>query len=210
MRDNMRTIVFATVLAVVCSVVLTATSLLTRPYREANEEAEEVLNFLSVLEVPVEDKWDSKTLLEVFNKNVRISEVGDLTIYENISDLSESGTPSVVAVPFSGPGLWAPIMGILSLDPDLLTIRGIRFYQQEETPGLGGEIGSDWFQDQFRGKEIVSETGEPGFNILKPGNKKDKNSVDGISGATMTSDRVQTILDNLARKLWEERSSYVQ
>lgn len=207
MRDNMRTIVFATVLAVVCSVVLTATSLLTRPYREANEEAEEVLNFLSVLEVPVDDKWDSKTLLKVFNKNVRISEVGDLTIYENIS---ESGTPSVVAVLFSGPGLWAPIKGILSLDPDLLTIRGIRFYQQEETPGLGGEIGSDWFQDQFRGKEIVSETGEPGFNILKPGNKKDKNSVDGISGATMTSDRVQTILDSLARKLWEERSSYVQ
>ncbi|NIO84625.1 MAG: FMN-binding protein, partial [Candidatus Aminicenantes bacterium] len=87
---------------------------------------------------------------------------------------------------------------------------GIRFYQQEETPGLGGEIGSAWFQEQFVGKKIVSASGEPGFKVLKVGQTGGINAVDGITGATMTSERVQTIIDNLSKVLDEERNEYVR
>jgi Na+-transporting NADH:ubiquinone oxidoreductase subunit C len=209
-KDSVRTLVFATVLGIVCSLLLAAINLYTAPLRRANEEAEEVQNILSVLQVHVDPDWDSKTLLAEFEKSVRIQELGDLTLYENISDPSNPGKPIVVAVDFSGPGLWGPIKGVMSLEPDLLTIQGISFYQQEETPGLGGEIGSEWFQKQFAGKEIVSLDGIPGFKILKPGSTTDKNSVDGITGATMTSERAQTIIDDLAKEIWKERSSYVQ
>ncbi|HEB32063.1 MAG TPA: hypothetical protein ENI15_14530, partial [Spirochaetes bacterium] len=65
MRDNARTIVFATVLGIVCSLVLAASSQFTAPYRKANEKAEKVRNFLSALEINIEPQWDSKTLLEV-------------------------------------------------------------------------------------------------------------------------------------------------
>jgi Na+-transporting NADH:ubiquinone oxidoreductase subunit C len=139
-----------------------------------------------------------------------VKALGDLTLYEKVTGSSDTGKPQLVAVPFTGPGLWGPIKGVMSLEPDLLTIREISFYQQEETPGLGGEIGSKWFQDQFKGKEIVSPAGEPGFHIRKPGNPLDENSVDGISGATMTSERVQSIIDNLAKDLYGERSDYGQ
>ncbi len=206
----MRTIVFASVLGIVCSLVLAVASQVTAPFRKANEEAEKVRNFLSVLEVQIDPKWDPKTLLEVFNNYVRLRELGELTLYENISDESNPDTPVSIAIQFSGSGLWAPIEGVIVFDTDLLTIRGIRFYKQEETPGLGGEIGSEWFQEQFRGKKIVSDSGEPGFRIVKPGSLTDENSVDGISGATMTSARVQTILNDLVKKLWEERENYVK
>ena len=66
-----------------------------------------------------------------------------------------------MAVPFSGSGVWGPIEGVLALEPDMQTIRGVRFYKQEETPGLGGEIASDWFQAQFKGKTLVSAAGDP-------------------------------------------------
>jgi Na+-transporting NADH:ubiquinone oxidoreductase subunit C len=107
-------------------------------------------------------------------------------------------------------GLWGVIKGVLALQPDLQTIKGISFYQQEETPGLGGEIGSEWFAKQFVGKRILSGSGAPGFRVLRPGASPGPNEVDGISGATMTSNRVQLMLDSLSKAIEKERSAYVQ
>lgn len=210
MRDNVRIIVFATVLGLVSSLILVAATLYTAPYRKANEKAQKVRNFLSALNVPIAAGADAETLLSVFNKNIRVRRLGKLSLYEYVPDSSRSRKPVAVAVPFSGPGLWGPIQGVLALKPDLRTIRGIRFYKQEETPGLGGEISAAWFQKQFVGKEMVSSEGKPGFRILKPGTAHDRNSVDGITGATLTSNRVQTMLNALAKVLGEERNSYVQ
>ena len=207
MRDRVRTVTFAAVLGLVCSLLLVVANTITAPYRTANERAEEIKNFLYALDVPVDPRADSKTLLEIFNKNVRIREVGSLSFYEYIPDKEPSAEPVAVAVSFSGAGVWGPIKGVISLEPDLITIRRIRFYMQEETPGLGGEIGSEWFQKQFDGKEIVSSSGEPGFNIIRPGGPGNRNSVDAITGATMTSDRIQQMLNELSKKLAEVRSN---
>lgn len=208
MRDKVRTVIFSAVLGLVCSLLLVGANTLTAPYRKANERAEEVKNFLYALNVPVDRGADSKTLLAIFNKNIRVREVGSLSFYEYMPDKGPSAEPVAVAVSFSGAGVWGPIEGVIALEPDLITIRGIRFYKQEETPGLGGEIGSDWFQKQFDGKAIVSGRGEPGFNINRPGSPADRNSVDAITGATMTSDRVQQILNELSKKVAEVRNGY--
>ena len=95
---------------------------------------------------------------------------------------------------------------LLALEPDLTTIKSVRFFRQTETPGLGGEIVAEWFQTQFEGKSIISSSGKPGFKIGKPGQQTDANSVDGISGATMTSDKVEDILAVLAEIVWKARS----
>ena len=220
MKDNVRVILFAAILGLVCSVLLVGATLFTAPYRLANEKAEEIRNFLSALEVPIDPESDAQALLAVFNRDVKVRELGELILYEyrpqagkspsGASGGARAGAPLAIAVPFDGMGLWGPIRGVLALEADLLTIRAIRFYQQEETPGLGGEIGAEWFQNQFRGKRIVSSSGEAGFQILKPGAEKDENSVDGISGATMTSDRVKAMLDNLAKQIYKEHKNYVQ
>lgn len=206
MRNDVKVISFAAILAIVCALLLTAADQIFRPFREANEKAEEVRNFLVALEIPVEEGANAQTLVEVFEQNIERREWGDLTVYV----YSEGGVPVAYAIPFSGPGLWGPVDGVVALEADLLTIRGVRFYKQEETPGLGGEIGAEWFQDQFRGKSIVSNSGQPGFTITKPKQAGNSNEVDGITGATMTSDRVGTILDSLSKQVFEERSKHVQ
>lgn len=217
MKDNIRVILFAAILGLVCSVLLVGATFFTAPYRKANEKAEEVRNFLSALEIPIDAESNAEALLAVFNRDVKERELGELMLYEyrpqtgkSVSAGAGAGAPLAIAVPFDGMGLWGPVRGVLALEADLLTIRAVRFYQQEETPGLGGEIGAEWFQNQFRGKKIVSSSDEAGFQILKPGAEKDENSVDGISGATMTSDRVKAMLDDLAKQIHKERKNYVQ
>ena len=84
------------------------------------------------------------------------------------------------------------------------TIRGLTFYEQEETPGLGGEIASRWFRDQFVGKSIVDGSGNPGIIISSSGESA-ANKVDGISGATMTCDKVQMILNEVINKISQEK-----
>lgn len=205
MLASIRVVLFAAILAVVCSLLLAGATQVFGPYREANEKAEEVRNFLSALEIPVEDPSDARALVDVFDENIREANVGELTIYEYVGGAANSD-PIAYAVPFSGSGLWGPVLGVLALESDFETIRGVRFYKQEETPGLGGEIGAQWFQDQFVGKKLVSGSGNPGFSVTKPGAATNQNEVDGITGATMTSARVGVMIDQLAKNLLEERN----
>ncbi len=209
-KGNISTIIFACVLGIICASLLSTVSQYTKPYREENEKLEKVLNFLEALEVPINKELDAKGLLNLYVEKVTVKELGTLTLYEYSEN--ESGTIIIksIAVNFTGAGLWGPIEGVIAFEPDLKTIRGIRFYRQEETPGLGGEIGSEWFQDQFKNKQIATLAGIPGFTIIKPGRVADINSVDGISGATMTCDKVQLILRNLFTEIWKERDNYVQ
>lgn len=204
MKDNLHTLLFAVVLGLVCSLLLAMTSWWTTPYREANEKAEEVRNFLSALEVPFELGSEPKVLVGLFEQNVRITETEALTLYEYLPDGPGESRVAAIAVPFDGPGLWGPIKGVMALEPDWQTIRGVRFYQQEETPGLGGEIAADWFLAQFKGKRIVSGDGEPGFRV-GAGGAKLANGVDAVTGATMTSERVQDMLNALAVRIHNER-----
>jgi Na+-transporting NADH:ubiquinone oxidoreductase subunit C len=194
-------------LGLVTSLVLTGISSFTAPYREANENADQIRNFFAALNVPVEKTAPPQQLIDTFNQVMAEKEQDGLTIYEYRPDPT-AGEPAAVAVPIAGSGLWGEVVGVVALEPDLVTIRGLRFYQQEETPGLGGEIGSKWFQEQFEGKKLISSRGEPGFSITKPDTASAQNEVDGITGATMTSDRVETIIDNLAKQLHEVRDRY--
>jgi Na+-transporting NADH:ubiquinone oxidoreductase subunit C len=198
-KDSVNTLVFAAVLGIVCSLCLAGASIFTAPYRQANEEAERVRNFLGALEVDIEEGAGAKELLEVFERDVRVEQRGDLEFYEYVPD--PEGEALSTAVPFSGPGLWAPIHGVLALEADQRTILGIRFYKHEETPGLGGEISAEWFLEKFPGKKIVAEDGTASFVITKPGSDEVDNGVDGITGATMTCDLVAAMLNDLAAEI---------
>ncbi len=202
MKNNMYTLCYAGILGIVCSSLLTVSAQFTYPYKQANASAERILNILSILKVPVEANADSRRLIEIFKTNVFEEKKGDLTIY-SYRPAGQAGVEAV-AFPFSGPGLWGPIKGFLALESDLKTIRGISFYEQEETPGLGGEIASDWFQSQFVGKSIVDQSGKPGITISKSTGKAGQSQVDAITGATMTCDKVEGMLNNVISTIVEE------
>lgn len=206
MKGNLYTIIYAASLGIACALLLTAVSELTAKFRTANEVAEENRNILSALKVPVETDASPEELVSVFDENIRVEKTGDqegdleLYIY---SPKTANGETVAAAVKFAGPGLWGPIKGFLALEPDMKTIRGITFYEQKETPGLGGEIGTEAFTKQFEGKSIVDQQGKGGIIILTGGAERAQNEIDGITGATMTCDKVQEMLNAVIKDIVE-------
>jgi Na+-transporting NADH:ubiquinone oxidoreductase subunit C len=195
-RGSGYSILYAAILGLVCALALTAVDSFTAARKAANEEAEEVRNILTVLGVPFDDTALSAELLTAYEENVETEQLGDITYY--VYDHPEAGR--LRATRFRGAGLWGPIEGLLCLENDLRTISAISFYRQEETPGLGGEIGSKTFQDQFRGKSIVDATGAAGIRIVGDGAEA-VNEVDAISGATMTGDKVEDMLNDVIGRI---------
>lgn len=87
-----------------------------------------------------------------------------------------------------GAGLWGPIWGWISLKTDMNTISGVKFDHAGETPGLGAEIATPKFSNQFVGKEIFVNGEFTSIAIVKGGAKEGStNEVDAISGGTITS-----------------------
>ena len=123
----------------------------------------------------------------------------------------ENGAVEKYAFHSSGLGLWSTVHSYLALEKDLNTIIGATFYGHAETPGLGAECSEPWFQEQFKGKKVLSTDGTlTRFRIVKggvPGGHP--NCVDGISAATMTSVGIEDFL-NIALEKYESYFSKVR
>ncbi len=97
--------------------------------------------------------------------------------------------------PLRGKGLWGPIWGYVSLKSDFNTIYGTNFDHKSETPGLGAEIKETWFEDQFKNKTIFADSKFVSVKVLKGGAKDgDIHAVDAISGGTITSKGLETMI----------------
>ena len=201
MKGNSYTVGYAGILGAVCALLLTAAARFTAPYKDANADAERKRNILDVLQVPFPHDSSSQELLKIFEQNVDSQETGGLRLYTYPKG---PATPETVAVAFEGPGLWGPIKGFIALAQDMRSIRGITFYEQEETPGLGGEIASARFGKQFEGKRITDSSGNPGIIINDGSEKSAVNEVDAITGATLTCEKVEQILNSVIEKIVQE------
>ena len=98
-----------------------------------------------------------------------------------------------------GKGLWDDVWGYIALETDLITIKGASFGHKGETPGLGARITE--VQDRFKGKKIVDASGKLISVSFAKGEgttdySSDDNQVDGLSGATMTTKGVNSMLSN--------------
>jgi len=95
-----------------------------------------------------------------------------------------------------GAGLWGPIWTYIAVKEDG-KIAGALFDHASETPGLGGEIVTDNFRNQFTDKVILSSGEVVPVTVVKGGNANaDANEINAISGATITSKAVQTMITN--------------
>lgn len=95
-----------------------------------------------------------------------------------------------------GSGLWGPIWTYIAVKEDG-KIAGALFDHASETPGLGGEIVTDKFRSQFTDKAILENGEIIPITVVKGGNADAKaNEINAISGATITSKAVQTMIAN--------------
>lgn len=113
----------------------------------------------------------------------------------------KKGDEKIYVVPLHGRGLWGPIWGNIAFKEDFNTVYGASFDHQSETPGLGAEINTDWFQAYFSGKQIFDQEGKfVSIRVVKGGVDNspilNQHGVDGISGGTITSDGLTDMLAN--------------
>ncbi len=103
-----------------------------------------------------------------------------------------------IVLPVYGMGMWSTIRGLVALENDFNTIAGATFYEQAETPGVGDRITrADWLA-KWQGRKIYDGKGVPQFAIaageVEPGSASALHNVDGISGATVTTDAVTAMM----------------
>ncbi len=94
-------------------------------------------------------------------------------------------------IPLVGPGLWGTIEIMAGLEEDLTTFSGVAIVNQSETPGLGGRIEEPWFTAQFAGKQGP-------FTLMEEGTAAQAHEVDGITGASRTSEYFKNLTDRAA------------
>ncbi len=102
-------------------------------------------------------------------------------------------------LPFSGVGLWGPIWGYMAFDTNF-SVTGAVFDHKGETPGLGGELATPAFAEQFIGKKIIKENQIVPIVLMKQADQNSPYEVDAITGGTLTSDGInQMIADGLEK-----------
>lgn len=159
-----------------------------------NEEIKLHKIILEALGIGLEPGTTDIRVKEIFERRVKVKAGEGKVLYRGFSQDGETLTG--YAFPLVGPGFWGPIYGVMAVDPELQTVLGIAFYRHRETPGLGGRISEDWFQEQFKGKRLLSvKKDERYFSLRPPGRARAADEVDAITGATGTSRAVERLID---------------
>jgi Na+-transporting NADH:ubiquinone oxidoreductase subunit C len=110
----------------------------------------------------------------------------------------KDGRADKIILPIYGSGLWSTMYGFLALEGDITTVAGLTFYDQKETPGLGGEVDNPNWKKLWPGKLAFDESGDVKLGLTQ--GKVDSSSpdakylVDSLSGASMTSRGVNNLV----------------
>ena len=111
---------------------------------------------------------------------------------------NEQGDVTKYILPVHGYGLWSTMYGFVSLESDANTIYRLKFYDQKETAGLGGEVENPNWLAQWTGKKLRDANGDYQLLVSSKASSPAKvHDVDGLAGATLTTKGV----DNLF-KFW--------
>lgn len=217
-NSNSYTIVYAAVLVVIVAFLLAFVFQALRPAQEANvalDKQKQILYSLNIRGLQdqaaaakykevvtadeiidangnVVDKGSKGGTAAGFKLNSGDFKAGKLAVYV----CSVNGQTKYV-IPVYGMGLWGPISGYIALNDDKSTIYGAYFNHESETAGLGAEIKDNQkWQEQFQGKKLFkgADRNAIAISVLKKRDSNDPNSVDAVTGATLTSNGVTDML----------------
>lgn len=182
-NGNVYTFVYATVMVVIVAFLLAFVASALKPMQDANvarDKKNQILTSLNVtgLKGDAIDKKYAEVITEELQEQggtVYVATVNGATKY---------------VLPVKGRGLWGGLWGYISVDEDKQHVYGTYFDHESETAGLGARIKERWFQEQFNGKPIFDETGEVVLTVVKKGQSKVETEIDGVTGATLTSNGV--------------------
>ena len=208
-NSNSYTIIYASVMVVIVAFLLAFVNSSLRDLQGKNVELDTKKQILSSLGICEVEDAEAK-FAEVVKEDMLVAEDGSLKPYEGSfvtgyeKAYKEKGEAHLFVceidgqkkyvIPVYGTGLWGAIWGYVALNEDKNTVYGTYFSHASETPGLGAEITTTKFQDQFLGKHVM-ENGTVALGVEKHGKvAKPDYQVDGISGGTITSKGVDAMI----------------
>lgn len=223
MRSNTYTLVFTSLITIFFGFLLSVAATSLKPRQDINIEIDMKKNILGALGLKpkISTKWTIEEVQDVYKKNIigMVLDKNGLKTDKNPKDIdtdkNEDFFPIYIhktsneingyVIPISGKGLWSTLYGYFAIEPDCETAKGITFYKHGETPGLGGEVEKDWFQNNFKGKKFIDENDIlVGIEVVKgsvdESSKDAYRQVDGISGATITSKGLEVFLKEDLKK----------
>ncbi|NRA53275.1 MAG: Na(+)-translocating NADH-quinone reductase subunit C [Gammaproteobacteria bacterium] len=132
----------------------------------------------------------SDTSISPVNDVAKINRRANQTIVYLVKD--DAGQTDTVILEMRGSGLWSMMYAFVGLETDLNTVKSVIYYDQGETPGLGGEVENPKWKQQWAGKQLFNSNGDIAIKIVKGGAKAgDIHGVDALSGATLTGKGVE-------------------
>lgn len=216
-QGNTYTILYSAIMVIVVAAILAFASVSLRPLQQENIRVDKMMQILSSVHiastaqdaVSLYDKYitDSYVVDAAGNKS-QADAFGIDVASEVKQDPAKRRLPVFVCtldngdvkyiLPLYGAGLWGPIWGYISVDADGRTLYGSYFAHQSETPGLGAEISTPAFQQQFAGKRLFVDGEFKPVAVMKKGQKPldGADYVDAISGGTITSKGVQSMIQD--------------
>lgn len=219
-NSNSYTFIYAAIITVISAVLLAVSSEGLKPAQDANILLEKKMNVLNAVRFKSHDKKEieaayNKSISEIVinSKGEEVQGVKAFDIAmkdESKKPIEERNLPLYIyssdngkkyyIIPMTGVGLWGPVWGFISIDgEDFNTVYGSYFDHKGETPGLGAEISTEWFQAAFEGKKLYENNNFVSVRVLKKGSPIDMENeadhrVDGISGGTITSTGVDKMI----------------
>ncbi|MBN1108759.1 MAG: NADH:ubiquinone reductase (Na(+)-transporting) subunit C [Bacteroidales bacterium] len=213
--SNRYIFIFSTVMVVIVATLLSLAATLLQPAQARNLEIEKKKSMLESIGIQA-DRENSvelyaKHITESFvinsggqniegvdafsvvlkNEQRKPAEEQYLPVFRAVSQSGEQ----VIILPVEGKGLWGPIFGYVSIKSDMNTIYGVTFDHKGETPGLGAEINTSWFEEMFIGKKLFDNDSFTSVIVHKGGaDEGDIHGVDAISGGTITSKGLENML----------------
>ncbi|MCW0481142.1 NADH:ubiquinone reductase (Na(+)-transporting) subunit C [Gaoshiqia sediminis] len=213
-NGNVYTFIYASAMVIFVAAILSIAAINLKPFQQKNIEIEKKQNILASVNIVA----DAQSATQIYSERIVNSYVvnasgekidGDAFSVDLKKERSKPVDQRILPVfecqidgsvkyilPLYGAGLWGPIWGYVSLESDMNTIYGATFDHQGETPGLGAEISTTVFQDQFKGKTIFGKDGSFQSVIVAKSNETApaEHKVDAISGGTITSKGLQQMI----------------
>lgn len=115
-----------------------------------------------------------------------------------VYEVFEGDKLATIILPIQGMGLWSTLYGYIAISgEDTNTVEGITYYDQLETAGLGGEVENPRWKALWPGRKLFNDRWQPALVVAKGSvgpPAEDPYRVDGLSGATLTSNGVTNML----------------
>ena len=216
-NGNTYTVLYAAIMVILVAAILATVSMALKNRQVRNIEIEKKQSILASVNIASTaadaEKLYAEKIVSQFVVNIKGDKVDgdafnvDLKKERSKKDHNDMLLPVFecktddglkYVIPVRGTGLWGPIWGYVSLNEDMNSIYGAKFDHQGETPGLGAEISTKLFQDQFKGKTLFDNSGKlVSITVAKVGQEAPpEHKVDGISGGTITSKGLEKMLSD--------------